>query len=165
MITKPTNLATSIFSAIQAKNRKAVFLAEQDGHLTLDFGGNSTEIVFYLIKLRWAGQEIRLASREHPNLVLMMDSGGAHNSARLVLYVEEEPEPTIEFRGDGDYQQLSGQIFIRAKDQDSEGQVAIHAVFGGDGANSIAIDMNPQFTNHLTAAAALIEGRNVRDLF
>ena len=165
MLTKPTTLATSIFSAIQAQNRKAVFLAEQDGHPTLGFGGNSTGIVFYLIKLRWSGQAIRLASSEHQNLVLMMDSGGAHNSARLVLYTEESPEPTVEFGGDGEYQRLSGQIIIRAKDQDSEGQVAIHAVFGGDGANSIAIDMNPQFTNHLTAAAALLEGKSVRDLF
>lgn len=165
MVNKPTTLATSIFAAIQAQNRKAVFLAEQDGHPTLGFGENSTRIVFYLVQLRWGGQEIQLVSSEHPTFALMMDTSGAHSSARLVLYTGERPEPTVEFGGDGEYQQLSGQIIIRAKDQDSEGQVAIHAVFGGDGANSIAIDMNPQFTNHLTAAAALIAGRNVRDLF
>lgn len=165
MDTKPTPLALSIFSAIQGKNSRAVFLSEQNGNPVLGFGANSTGIVFYLIRLCWAGREIRLASRDHPTFAFLADCGGTHNSARLVLYSGNGPDPILEFGGDGEPRQLSGQIIVRAKDQFSDQQVVIHAVFGGDGANSIAIDTDPQFANHLVATAALLEGSGIHDLF
>ena len=163
MQTAPTQIAASIFASIQGRNNQAVFLCEQDAGPVLSFGMNRTRTVRYLLHLKWNGREIRRRTDDHQQFALLLDRGGYQGTLRLVFYDGVNPQPVVDYDGNGGG--LTAHILSQAHAEHGDGEAILHAVFTASGESSLLIEPNQEMSRHLTLVTAMQEGVNTSGLF
>lgn len=163
MQTAPTQIAASIFASIKSRSSHAVFLCEQDAGPVLSFGANSTRAIRYLLHLQWNGLEVKRRTDDYQQFALLLDRGGPEGTLRLVFYDGVNPQPVIDYDGNGSG--LTGHVLIQAHAERGDDAALLHAVFAASGESSLAIESNQDLCRHLTLVTAVQEGVSTNGLF
>ena len=157
MKTLKTEKAAAVFSSILTGKSDSVLATKEGDDIRCTIGGRSASRMEYRAGLRLAdGQEIRLSSEEGRDFALLMDRNGPQKSARVVLYLDGDPHPKIEYDQSEEYNAfLDGLITIIAYD-DFGRPAIIHGVFVKNGKSSLLITADKGIIYHLKLYSILM---------
>lgn len=170
MNTTQTALAGRIFNRVVAKSQDAVFLyTPQDEPLLLSFGPNHISKADYLIRLRSSdGCDVEFSSEDAQPFVLLMDHCGSTKRVRLVLYVNGDSMPVLEYDPAQGTQMLDGEILIQAQSEDGAHYVTIYAGFGptdgGKPTDTLLIDGSKEMFVHFRKYRSMLMSKPDKEL-
>ena len=158
-----TELARRIFDRAVSKAQDAVFLyTPKDKPLALTFGPYHIDMASYFIHLNFDGSELEISSEAPQQFLLLMDHSGSSQKARLVLYLGDDPNPSLEYDSNRPRHVLEGDILIQAQNDDTH-VVTIFAGFdpadNREPSNELIISGTRALYTHFQRYLASIEHR------
>jgi len=158
-------LAVDIFAAIKAARPNTVFLCDGAEDTVVVFNGIATHQFHYRASLYADGGLVKISSDDRHPVSIFLDKK-KNGTVRFVIFSPKERNDfsgVLEFDSSDDTKnELIGHIVITAHEEGGDGQVVIHAVFGGGGEASVLIDSAPKLIQHLNidtdAWTKMVEG-------
>ena len=164
-----TVLAGRIFDRIASNAKDAVFLyTPQDQPLLLTFGPNHVSRADYLIHLNSDGSKFEISSKSPQQFALLMDHSGSAQKIRLVLYLDGNPNPALEYDAHRPGQMLEGEILIQTQDESKTHVATIFAGFDSESneepSNSLIIDGSKGIYTHFQRYHSMLTARFGKEL-